>query len=348
MVYESSTIATMPNVVRSRCSRRGAALLALAVLVSAAAGLCFGAESVSIGRALSDATSMDRTIVLALRMPRVLLALMAGAALSGAGVGLQGTLRNPLAEPFVLGVSGGAALGACCAIALGFDSSGLLGAWIVPLFAIVGGGCATAVVLVLARSETDRPSLLLAGIAVNAIAASAITLLKTVVSSQKSQELLFWLTGFLSILPSPRALAVLFVYVASGLMALLWIAPRINLLALGDDAAASLGLRVRHTTLLALLLASLLTGAVVSLTGLIGFVGLVVPHVARRMVGSDQRLLLPAAVALGGAFLVLCDLGSRVFFNVVHTEIPVGAITAAFGGPVFLLQLRRPRRGAIV
>jgi iron complex transport system permease protein len=317
--------------------------LLLLLVISVLVALFFGAESISVSRVWFDPDSIDRTIVYSLRLPRVLLALGAGAALSGAGVSLQGTLRNPLAEPFVLGVSGGAALGACCALLLGVSRTTWLGAALLPLCALGSGLGATLLVLAFARGQTQRASLLLAGIAVNAIAASAITLLKTMVSAQKSQELLFWLTGFLSVLPSAQGLCLLFGYVFLGLGLLLVLAPRINLLSLGDDSAASLGIDVKRVTMQVLILTSLLTGAVVSLTGLIGFVGLIVPHLVRRVLGPDQRRLLPASALAGASLLVVCDTASRALFRSVHTEVPVGAITALLGGPAFLILLRKRR-----
>ncbi|HVH43484.1 MAG TPA: iron chelate uptake ABC transporter family permease subunit, partial [Labilithrix sp.] len=169
--------------------------LALAIVL----GVSFGTEPVSLGRALSDAESLDRAIVLDVRLPRVLLGAVAGAGLSIVGVSLQALLRNPLAEPYVLGVSGGSAVGATVAILVGVSSATSLGASVVPLFALAGGVGATALVHTLAASAPDSrgASVLLAGIVVNAIASAAITFVKTLVTQSKAQELLFWLTGFL-------------------------------------------------------------------------------------------------------------------------------------------------------
>jgi iron complex transport system permease protein len=314
--------------------------MALASALVFLIALRVGAEPVSMYDALMVPASMDRTIVLALRLPRVMLACLAGAALSASGASLQVTLRNPLAEPFVLGVSGGAALGASLALLLGLTQDGWLGALLLPLAALLGGLTATALVLGWARGRDARVTALLAGVAINAIASAIITFLKSAVSPQRAQAMMFWLTGFLDV-PSSRALSVLAMYVAVGLAGLLWIAPRLNLLALGEESAAALGVDVPRVTRTSLVLASLLTGAVVSLTGLIGFVGLVVPHVLRRRYGPDLRRLLPASALMGACLLVVCDAVSRALFMWLHTEVPVGAITALLGGPFFLVALRR-------
>jgi iron complex transport system permease protein len=321
-----------------------AACVVLAVLLALVVGLLWGTENTSVGRALGDPDSLDRLILLRVRLPRVLLAIVAGGALAGSGVALQSVLRNPLAEPYILGVSGGAALGATLALLFGLGTVAWLGAMLLPACALVGGLLATFAVIAIARRGHGRGAeLLLAGVVLNAIAAGAITFIKTVVSAAKAQELLFWLTGFLDV-PSTTSLVVLSVYVSLGLLLLAYDAPRLNLLALGDESAASLGVDVPKLTLRVLIACSLLTGAVVSMTGLIGFVGLVVPHALRRVMGPDVRRLLPLSVAFGGVLLVLCDTASRSLFRVFHTEPPVGAITALVGGPVFLVLLHRRRR----
>jgi iron complex transport system permease protein len=305
--------------------------------IAIALGMSFGAGSASLANALADAGSKDRDIVFSVRLPRVLLAALAGAGLSIVGVSLQALLRNALAEPFVLGVSGGAAVGATIAILLGVSSASL-----VPLAALIGGIVATALVLAFAeRAAGPRGmSVLLAGVVVNAIAAAAITFVKTLITPSKAQELLLWLMGFLDV-PSSSTLGALAVYVALGAAVLLYDAGRLNVLSLGDEAAQHLGIGVRALELRTLLASSLVVGAIVSVTGLIGFVGLIVPHVLRRLLGSDARLLMPASLALGGAVLVVCDLVSRASFRVVYLELPVGAITALIGGPLFLALLRK-------
>jgi iron complex transport system permease protein len=320
---------------------------ALALAVAIALGMSFGTDSVSLTRALFDASCRDHDIVFAVRLPRVLLGALAGAGLSIVGVALQALLRNPLAEPYVLGVSGGSALGATVAMATGFATGLVTGplanASIVPLAALAGGIGATAIVHAFATAtsvEARGTSFLLAGIVVNAIASAAITFIKTLVAPAKAQELLFWLMGFLGV-PSYTSLVLLAVYVAAGAGLLLTNAARLNVLSLGNDAAEHLGVRVRIVERRTLIASSLIVGAIVSATGMIGFVGLIVPHVLRRLVGADARVLMPASLFAGGAGLVVCDLACRAAFRWLHTEPPVGAVTALVGGPLFLLLLLR-------
>lgn len=326
-------------------ARRASTILAgcaVALLLAILLGVSFGTDPVSLARAVSDASSLDHDIVFEVRLPRVLLAAIAGAGLSIVGVALQGLLRNPLAEPFVLGVSGGSALGATVAILLGLSSSTILGASLVPIAALLGGIGATALVHLFAAAAPGSrgTSVLLAGVVVNAIASAAITFVKTLVTPSKAQELLFWLMGFLDV-PSRASLVAIAVYVAIGAAVLLGDAARLNVLSLGDDAAEHLGIRVRAVELRILVASSLVVGAIVSVTGLIGFVGLLVPHILRRLLGSDARILMPASLVLGAATLVICDVASRGAFRLLYRELPVGAITALVGGPLFLVLLRR-------
>jgi iron complex transport system permease protein len=322
-------------------------LIALAVLLILSLWLAvlIGSESVSLPRALSDPESLDRKIVFVARLPRVLLAAIAGASLAGVGVAFQALLRNPLADPYVLGVSGGAAAGATLAIVAGASAYSLLGAWLVPAAALAGGLGATLIVYAIARSGGDvsGTTIVLAGVIVNAIASSLITFVKTLVSATKAQELLFWLVGFLDA-PSGAQLASVAIWCAVGLTLLFLDSGRLNLLSLGREPAAHLGVNVRMVEWRVFFAASAVVGAVVSLTGLIGFVGLVVPHAVRRLVGSDHRVVLPASLLLGASVLVICDLAARASLRWLPSEPLVGAVTALFGGPTFLLLLYRTRR----
>jgi iron complex transport system permease protein len=314
----------------------------IALLVAIVLGASFGTDPVSVVTAVLEPASRDHDIVFEVRLPRVLLAALAGAGLSVVGVALQALLRNPLAEPFVLGVSGGSAFGATIAILLGLTGATVLGASLVPLAALAGGVGATILVhaFASAANESRGTSVLLSGIVVNSIAGAAITFLKTLVVPAKAQELLFWLMGFLDV-PSRASLVALAVYTTIGTSILLYDAARLNVLSLGDEAAQHLGVRVRAVEVRTMLASSLVVGAIVSVTGLIGFVGLIVPHALRRLLGADTRVLMPASLGLGGAVLVLCDLVSRGSFRWFHIEPPVGAVTALIGGPLFLLLLRR-------
>jgi iron complex transport system permease protein len=327
----------------TRWSAPGAiGLSALLLILAIACGVAWGTEPIDLARAITDADSLDRTIAFHVRLPRVLLGAIAGGGLAMVGVAFQSVLRNPLAEPYVLGVSGGAALGATIVIVFGVSVSTFVGASIVPIAALAGGLLATALVYALARhgGQSGGASILLAGVVVNAIASAGITFLKTLISASKAQELLFWLMGFLDV-PSPVSLVSALVYVALGAALLLRDAGRLNLLALGDEPAQHLGIDVRRLERRTFFVCSMIVGTVVSMTGLIGFVGLIVPHALRRMVGPDVRILLPASLLGGGAVLVACDLVSRALFRWLHTEPPVGAVTALIGGPLFLVLLRR-------
>jgi iron complex transport system permease protein len=325
-------------------SRRPPAIpLAAALLVLLAAlATAFGTEPVSLSEALA-APGLARTIVVEVRLPRVLLAAMAGLGLGVVGAAFQALLRNPLAEPYVLGVSGGAALGATTAIALGLGTATVLGAALIPAASLAGGLLATMLVYGVARGlrgGASGTSILLAGVMVNSIAAALITFLKALVPPSRAQQLLRWLVGFVD-LPHRPALLAAAVYVGVGCAVLLADAGRLNLLALGDETAETLGVDARALERRVFVASSCVIGAIVSLTGLIGFVGLVVPHAVRRIIGPDQRRVLPVSMLGGAAMLVGCDLVARLAFRSLGTEPPVGAVTAMIGGPAFLVMLKK-------
>ena len=304
---------------------RALVLGAMTLVAAIVLATMYGTESVSMARVFFEPNSLDRMIVVEARLPRVLLGAVAGGGLAAVGVAFQAILRNPLAEPYVLGVSGGAALGATIAILFGLSGATLLGAATVPLAALFGGLLSTAVVYALARATGafSGTSILLAGVVVNAIASAGITFLKTLVSATKAQELLFWLMGFLDV-PSTGSLVFVAIYVAVGGAILLFDAGRLNLLALGQEPAEYLGVDVRALERRTFFACSMVVGAIVSITGLIGFIGLIVPHALRRIFGPDVRIGLPASFMMGGATLVLCDMVSRTLFRFLHTEPPVG------------------------
>jgi len=276
----------------------------------------------------------------AIRLPRVVLGALTGAGLGIAGVAFQGLLRNPLADPYVVGVSGGAALGGVLALMVGLSAA----LWL-PLAAFLGAVATALLLFAVARSagRSDPLTLLLVGVIFNAFASAIITVIKTTVSAAKSQEILFWLMGVIEPLPW-STIGPLAAYLAVGGGVLLLLAGPLDLLAIGDDEARALGLNVERVRLSIFLAASLVVGGVVATTGMVGFVGLVVPHVLRLLLGARHRLLLPASLLGGAIFVVLADAGARLTLLTLGREIPVGAITAATGGPFFLALLLSRKR----
>jgi iron complex transport system permease protein len=279
------------------------------------------------------------TIVIELRLPRVLSALIVGLGLAVAGVTFQGLLRNPLADPYVLGTASGAALGAAIAVLIPVQVA-LLGLGLVNIFAFVGALAAIALVYRVAGGggRTTLTSLLLTGYAVGSLLAAGLALAMYLSGSQLRQ-IFFYLLGSLSG-ADWQSLLIGLPVILVGSVLILARARSLNGLLLGDDTALHLGVDVRRERLILLALASLVTAAAVALAGLIGFVGLVVPHIVRLLVGPNARVVLPLSAIFGGAFLILADLGARI-----PGELPVGIITAVIGAPVFVLLLRRYRTG---
>jgi iron complex transport system permease protein len=323
---------------------RAIALSATALAAAVAAGLAFGVEHVDLKRALADRDSIDAAILFDTRVTRVLLGAAVGAALAPAGVAFQALLRNPLADPYVLGVAGGASVAGTLAIVLG-AAVGVLGAWTLPIWAFAGALASIAMVFAFGRVRGRLvPNVaLLAGVVVNAISGALIVAIRLLATPHAAHEALYWLTGSLGAI-EPARLWALSAYVVLGLAALFWMAVPMNAFSLGDEAAHTVGVDTDRARRLIFLSASLLTGAAVAFAGPIGFVGIVVPHALRRLVGADHRLLLPAALFGGAAFLVIADSASRLAFLLVGTEPAVGVLTALVGAPLFLVILRR--RGA--
>jgi iron complex transport system permease protein len=279
------------------------------------------------------------TIVLELRLPRVLSALIVGSGLAVAGVTFQGLLRNPLADPYVLGTASGAALGAAIGVLLPIQVA-VLGLGLVNVLAFVGALAAVLLVQRIAGSggRSTLTTLLLTGYAVGSLLAAGLAMAMYVSGSQLRQ-ILFYLLGSLAG-SDWQSLAVGLPIVVVGSLLILARARTLNGLLLGDDTALHLGVDVRRERAILLGLASLVTAAAVALAGLIGFVGLVVPHVVRLLVGPNARLVLPLSALFGASFLILADLIARI-----PGELPVGIVTAVIGAPVFILLLRRYRAG---
>jgi iron complex transport system permease protein len=275
-----------------------------------------------------------------IRVPRLLMALFVGATLATAGVVMQGVFRNPLAEPGVIGISSGAAVGASASIVFGLS---FLGPLTLPVLAFAGGLLATIVVYASARADgrTEVVTLVLTGIAVNAVGGAAIALFTYLGSTQEREQIVFWQLGSLNG-TRWQDLAIVVPIAVVGVAACFFLAGSLDLLALGERQAEHLGVRVERLRVFAIVVIALLTCAAVAFCGIIGFVGLVVPHLMRMILGPGHRLLLPAS-ALGGAVLLLAaDLVART--AIAGSELPIGMLTALIGGPFFFWLLRRTRR----
>jgi iron complex transport system permease protein len=285
----------------------------------------------------AQADEVARTILLDVRLPRVLLAALLGGALTVAGVSFQALLRNPLADPYVLGVSGGASIGGVVAVAFGVGSTGF-----VALLAFAGALAALVLIERLATigGELSVHAVLLTGAVFNAFSAAVIYFLQSVASLEELHAIVFYLMGRV---PSPgtATLTGLAAAILVAVLALWRLARAYNALSLGEEGARQVGVDVERVKRATFVLGSLLTALTVAVAGLIGFVGLLVPHLLRLVLGSDHRLLVPAAFLGGALFLVVADLGSRVLF--APNELPVGVLTALVGGPFFLYLLRRSR-----
>jgi iron complex transport system permease protein len=313
-------------------------VLLLATLLVGTAGIPPGQV---IGAVFGAGDDTARTIVLQLRLPRAILALLVGGGLALAGTVFQALLRNPLAEPYVLGVSGGAAVGAVSMLVLGWAATS---AWILPAGAFVGAAGAILLVFRIAAGvgrALDTRVLLLAGVVVGAFFNALILLLLTLSDAETFRDAFFWLLGSLAMADWPQ-IAVLAAYLVPGIIILLALARPLNLLGVGEETALYLGTRVDLVKRVAYVVASLIVAATVSIAGVIGFVGLVVPHAVRMLWGAEHRLLLPASMVAGGAFLLIADTAARTV--AAPAELPVGVVTSLVGVPLFVLLLARHGR----
>lgn len=321
-----------------RFGRTVFAAVALLVIVVALAPLV-GSTSISLTKALQG-VSPDHEIFFDIRLTRTLLAAAAGGALALAGVIFQALLRDALATPFTLGVSNGAALGAVVAICFGWGAVGDFSA--LGISALVGALVVMFTVVSIA-SEGRRMSsftLLLTGVTINSICMAAILFLHSMAGFNQSFAIVRWLMGGIES-PRPMALALVGGGVLLALALTTWRANDLNLLAVGEEWALTRGTDVKTLMRFCFILGSFLTAVVTSMTGPIGFIGLITPHALRMLVGADHRLLVPASFCVGGAFLVVCDAFART--AMAPSEIPVGVITAMLGGPFFIWLLRSKR-----
>jgi iron complex transport system permease protein len=310
-----------------------------------------GTQKISLGSVLngpgsSAGANTDYDIYVRVRIPRIILAALVGAALAASGVVLQAILRNPLAEPYILGISSGAALGVITAVMLGTSITtgiklGVLGTGVsISVFAFMFALGTVWLVWLIGHlaGGSGITSLLLAGVVVNAFFSAVIMLLTSLIDSQQLRTTIFWLMGnigekdFSTLLTSA-------IFIIAGIFGLFAICQKLNVLTFGTGDAQSLGVNPHTVTFAAFALASFITAMAVGLSGLVGFVGLIVPHSVRLVLGPDHRQLLPASAFVGAAFVVVCDTVARVI--IAPAQFPVGVITAVIGGPVFLLLLAR-------
>ncbi|MEO7192568.1 MAG: iron ABC transporter permease [Vicinamibacterales bacterium] len=316
---------------------------AVAMLVAIAGAPFVGSTDISFSRVFASHTAftdnVDAQIFFLARLPRAVAAALVGGTLAAAGVVFQGLLQNPLATPYTLGVSAGASLGAMVAITFG----AMLPVGGVASASLAGALLAVAVVYALANARQHGMSttvLLLAGVTLNAFFSALILFVQYLSNFAETYRALRWLMGDLDVAGYASILASL-PFIVGAFVAFAWLARPLNLLSLGADAAGSRGLDVRRTQRVAFFSGSLATGAAVAVGGPIGFVGIIVPHLVRLLVGADHRLVLPASTFFGAAFLVVCDVVART--ALAPLELPVGIITALIGGPFFLWMLLRRR-----
>ncbi len=331
------------HLTRRRLAATAAALVGL-LIASVAAATLVGPVSASLVTALGPGGEVtpDFAILFQTRLPRVLLGVVVGGALACSGASLQALLGNPLADPHLLGVSAGAAVAGAIALVAGADPVSPL----VPLAAFLGALGTVAAVFLVARASgrTSPYAILLVGVVCNALGAAAIMLVNAIASYTQAQGILFWIMGSLTA-QSYGLVMVAGLYALAGAAVLVRYAHDLNLLAAGEEGALTLGVEVETVRRAVFLAASLLVGAAVAVSGMINFVGLIVPHLLRLLLGPDLRLLLPASFLGGAVFLVWADTLARTAF--APSELPVGVVTALLGGPFFLLLLRRSlTRGA--
>jgi ABC-type Fe3+-siderophore transport system permease subunit len=321
-------------------------VLGAMLFLTAAIGLTclmFGAQTLTfqeLWSAFVQTSNTDKSaaqiIVWEIRFPRILMGLFIGASLAITGASLQALVRNPLADPYVLGVSSGAALGATMGVALGLGSfAGGVG---VPLTAFVGGAVTILIVYGIATSQGRLPvqTLLLAGVIVNAICSALMMFANSILNPAALYRVVVWLMGSLGA-PSYPALLGMGGCAGMAMVLLLRQSQELNLIAVSEDTALSLGVEVARVQRTVFFVSALLTGAVVSVSGMIGFVGMVIPHVARMLWGADHRFLLPISALGGGILLMVADTVARTI--VAPEEVPVGVITALIGGPFFIYLL---------
>ena len=286
---------------------------------------------------------IHQIIVCQVRLPRVLLSLFVGAGLAACGCVFQAMLRNPLADPFTLGVSGGAALGAALGIVFGFGA--FLGQLFLPICAFLGALFSIFLVYIASqRRHFSVPTLILSGVILNFLFSSCVFLIFSISKTQQVHETVLWLMGDLSSFGT-SLVGVVAIFIFAGIGVLFFFSRDLNLLTLGEEKAAHLGLEAESVKRILFIIASLITGACVAASGIIGFVGLIIPHFMRRFTGPEHQILMPASILAGAIFLALCDTLARTI--IAPLELPVGVITGILGGFFFLTFLLRAKKWQI-
>jgi len=286
-------------------------------------------------------TATNESIILQIRLPRILAGVIIGAGLASAGVLYQGVFKNPMADPYVLGVSAGASVGAGFGILFGSGLS-LLGLPIVPTTAFIAALITVFVVYNISRVGTRVPemTLLLSGIAITIFLSAIYQIMQVIAPNSQLHALVFWMIGGISNITWSDIWSIT-PFIIAGILLSYIFSRDLNMISLGEETAQHLGVNTERTKKILLTLGAMMTAAAVSVSGLIGFVGLMIPHITRLIMGPDHRLLLPASAIVGAIFLVICDAVARILTGA--SELPVGAITALTGGPFFILLLRKKK-----
>ncbi|AGB41648.1 ABC-type Fe3+-siderophore transport system, permease component [Halobacteroides halobius DSM 5150] len=289
---------------------------------------------------LGEKLGVSQTIIWKIRLPRVLLAGLVGLALATSGTVFQALLKNPMADPYVIGISSGASLGATLGMLWDFQFS-LLGLNSIPIFAFSGALVTTFIVYNLAKvgHKISVSTLLLAGVAVGSFLSAIVSLLM-VFNNQSMQRIVFWMMGSLAVADWAKV-EMIWIYIIIGYFSIHVFARDLNIMLLGAEAAQGLGVEAEQIKKILLIVGSLLAGVAVAGSGVIGFVGLIIPHLVRLLVGPDHRILIPSSALVGAIFLILTDTLARTV--IAPTEIPVGIITSLFGGPFFLYLLSKKK-----
>ncbi len=319
-------------------------LFLLLIFVAMFLGLSLGSTKTGLNEVLKsllrreEADPVLNTIIWNIRFPRVLLAALVGATLSLGGLVFQALLRNPLAEPYILGISGGSAIGAIIGILMGL--SRFPG---VSFISFMGSIATLLLLLVMSSGQSilKRDSLLLSGVMINAFCSAIIMFLISMTQDYRLHNIIFWLMGDLS-MATIRQAVILTAMLFPCYILIFWLSHSMNLLLMGKEMAQTMGVNIKAVTVTLLLTTSFMVSATVSHCGLIGFVGLVMPHLLRLIFGPDHRVLVPACVMGGGAYMVLCDLLARTLPE--QGEMPAGVITAIIGAPLFIFLLKRSRQ----